>query len=75
MNFTPLVKALDGDQLHKHSDIHLKLEVAYCIWKLTRKTAPDILYNFTDKKNVLKLIVCTFKLLSYWMRHRRNLNY
>lgn len=46
----------------------MKLEVAYCIYELTKITALDVPYHECPNRKVFKLIVFTFKILGDRMR-------
>lgn len=47
---SPLMKALVGGKLFKHSDVDVKVAVAACISEITRITAPDAPYDDDQMK-------------------------
>ena len=53
----PSMKALVADQLFRHANANVKVEVASCISKITRISAPDAPYVDDQMKEVFKLIV------------------
>ncbi|XP_010437983.1 PREDICTED: transcriptional regulator ATRX [Camelina sativa] len=58
---SPLMKALVGGKLFKHSDVEVKVAVAACISEITRITAPEAPYDDEQMKEVFKLIVSSFE--------------
>ncbi|KAL8475227.1 hypothetical protein ACS0TY_031586 [Phlomoides rotata] len=58
---SPLMKALVMEDLLKHSDVEVKVDVASCISEITRITAPDAPYDDDKMKDVFRLIVSSFE--------------
>ncbi|KFK29787.1 hypothetical protein AALP_AA7G179700 [Arabis alpina] len=58
---SPLMKALVGGKLFRHSDVDVKVAVAACISEITRITAPDAPYDDEQMREVFKLIVSSFE--------------
>jgi len=54
---SPSLKALVADKLIKHSDVDVKVALAYCLSELTRITAPDGPYDDHQMKVCLIIFV------------------
>lgn len=59
----PIMKALAGKELLRHSDMDVKVAVASCISEITRITAPDAPYDDDIMKvwcNFLYMVLSTY---------------
>ncbi|XP_038718226.1 uncharacterized protein LOC120011235 isoform X2 [Tripterygium wilfordii] len=60
----PIMKALIGNDLFRHSDMDVKVSVADCISEITRISAPDAPYNDDMMKEYFQLAVEALENLS-----------
>ncbi|CAA3009848.1 muscle M-line assembly unc-89-like [Olea europaea subsp. europaea] len=60
----PLMTALVTDELSQHTDVNVKVSVAFCINELTRISAPDSPYSDDHMKGIFGLFMVAFEKLS-----------
>nr|GEX74374.1 phospholipase-like protein [Tanacetum cinerariifolium] len=60
----PVIKALIAEDLVRHSNMVVKLSVAYCICEIVRITALDTPYDDNQMKEFFELVVSAFEQVS-----------